>query len=157
MCVFGKRLFVQCLAMVATMASLLLAGCASKQERLFSNRRDNRAVLDALYARYGGGAFAAELQKDITGQQVLTATASSGTANELFKMMGNAVGEVDRVAFDLQCEAIGRGERPGALNDKARAFFAAGDVVDACGEVAVREIRIRALEVDLGLRSDPEQ
>lgn len=142
------------------LAVALAVGCASKEERLFTARRDNRAVLDGLYARYGGGPLAAELQHDIEGnrQQIANgAGTASGSANELLKMMGNAVGEVDRVAFDAQCEAIGRGERPGALNDKARAFFAATDVIDSCGVVATNEIKINELEVELGLRSRPAE
>jgi len=140
--------------------AVTVVGCASKEERLFSARRDSRAVLDGLYARYGGGPLAAKLQHDIEGNRQQIANdvgTASGSANELLKMMANAVGEVDRVAFDAQCEAIGRGERPGALNDKARAFFAAADVIDSCGVVATNEIKIHELEVELGLRAPPSE
>jgi hypothetical protein len=123
------------------------AGCSSPEEKLFELRREQRKDLDALYARYGGGALAHELQGELNKPDVRAQTTPSGS--ELVKMLGNAVGEVDRAAFEVQCVSVGSGGRAGALNDKANAFFAAADVVDACGEVAERELKIDKLEREL--------
>jgi hypothetical protein len=67
-------------------------------------------------------------------------------------MVGNAASGVDRVAFEEQCTALGRGERPMILNDKAKAFFAAPGVVSECGTIAVRLAEVQALERELGLQ-----
>lgn len=126
---------------------VVVAGCSSPEEKLFELRREQRKDLDALYARYGGGTFAHELQGELNTPNVRAQTTPSG--NELVKMIGNAVGEVDRAAFEVQCESVGAGGRAGALNDKANAFFANADVIDACGEVAERELKINKLEREI--------
>jgi hypothetical protein len=138
--------------MMRTVASLLAVvvvagGCSSPEEKLFALRREQRKDLDALYARYGGGALAHELQGELNKPEVRAQTTPSGT--ELVKMIGNAVGEFDRAAFEVQCESVGAGGRADALNDKANAFFASPDVIDACGEVAEREVKINALEREI--------
>lgn len=132
---------------VLSLVVLVAAGCSSPEEKLFELRREQRKDLDALYARYGGGALAHELQGELNKPDVRAQTTPSGS--ELVKMLGNAVGEVDRAAFEVQCVSVGSGGRAGALNDKANAFFAAPDVVDACGEVAERELKINKLEREL--------
>jgi hypothetical protein len=132
---------------VFSLVVAVAAGCSSPEENLFALRREQRKDLDALYARYGGGALAHELQGELNKSDVRAPTTPGGS--ELVKMLGNAVGEVDRAAFEVQCVSVGTGGRAGALNDKANAFFAASDVVDACGDVAERELKINKLEREL--------
>jgi hypothetical protein len=131
----------------------LVAGCTSKEEQLVSLKRDNRAALDNLYARYGGGALAAGLkQESARGIADVNRQGGEGkdTAVELLKMFGNAAGEVDRIAFEEQCFSLGRGERPAILNDKARVFFADRANIAACEKVGTRAVKIEALERELG-------
>lgn len=142
------------LVAVVSLAVVSLVGCASKEEQLVSLKRENRVALDGLYARYGGGALAGELKKE-TAKGVDDVRRQGGegqeTATAMLQMFGNAVGEVDRIAFQEQCLGFGRGERPPVLNDKARAFFADNANVSACESVGARQLKVAALERELGL------
>jgi hypothetical protein len=145
-------------AAAALALALALVGCASKQEDLFALRRDNRAALDALYDSYGGGALAGEVKKELDkGATEARKQPEPEAAIELLKVLGNAATEVDRVMFEEQCQQLGRGEHPVVLNDKGKAFFARGDVERACTTVAVRMVKIAALERELGLAVDPQR
>ena len=137
--------------------SALSAGCeGSKEELLVDAKRDRRALVDALYAEYGGGALAAEMKRDTdnaaTKIQAEPPTDGKQSALELMKVVGNAVGEVDRSAFELQCTQLGSGERPVVLNDKAKTFFAQGSVEKKCAEVAKLERTIERLEREIAPR-----
>ena len=142
-------------ALVSTLLMLVLtvACSGSKAEQLIDAKRDRRVILDTLYAQYGGGALAAELQHDTQRQQQQVAGQpgdGTNSAIEFLKTVGNAVGEVDRAAFELQCETLGLGERPLILNDKAKAFFSTSAAESRCAEVAKLGLRISDLEAELG-------
>ncbi|MDP2340906.1 MAG: hypothetical protein Q8O67_08115 [Deltaproteobacteria bacterium] len=146
------------IALSAVVVVVALSACTSKEEDLFSLRRDNRAALDGLYDGYGGGALAGEVKREMDkGVDEARTHRDPEAAVELLKVLGNMATEVDRVAFEEQCLELGRGGRPVILNDKGKAFFARGDVERACAAIAVRAVKIQTLERELGLAVDPQR
>lgn len=146
------------LILVVVAVSLgVLVGCpGSKEDQLIDARRDQRALLDKLYAEYGGGALAAEVraQAQKGEKEVAQQPTQDGAqaALELLKTVGNAAGEMDKVAFETQCHSLGAGGRPLIFNDKAKAFFAQRSVEERCLQVAKLAASIEALERELGKR-----
>jgi hypothetical protein len=145
----------------AGILGLLIGACSgSKADELIDARRARRDMLDALYSQYGGGALAKELQTGAQSeeQKLAQQPAQEGkdAARELLKTVGNAVGEVDRVAFEEQCNTLGGGGRPVILNDKAKAFFAGDEAGERCKTVAKLSMKIAALERELGDRAPPQ-
>lgn len=146
---------------VAAFLLCAAVGCTgSKADDLIDARRERRALLDTLYAEYGGGALAKELQTGAQQEQQKLAQqpAQEGkdAAREFLKTVGNAVGEVDRVAFEEQCDTLGGGSRPVILNDKAKAFFGNKGVEERCAKVAKLSLAIRTLEKELGDSAPPQ-
>jgi hypothetical protein len=144
---------------IVTVASVVVAlsGCqGSKEDQLVDAKRDRRAIVDALYTEYGGGALASEMKKDTDDAATKIAadpqTDGKQSALELMKLVGNAASEVDRAAFEVQCTQLGSGDRPVVLNDKAKAFFAQGSVEKKCAEVAKLERTIERLEREIAPR-----
>ena len=125
----------------------LLAGCPSKQDKLVSLRTDKREALDKLYAEYGGSELAAEGKK---GQP----KPDPGAGGALVQAIGNAIGEVDRSLFEEHCLALGGGNRPKILTDKAQNFFAREDVQKRCKKVAALALEVSALERELGVPAE---
>jgi hypothetical protein len=137
---------------------LALAACSgSKEDQLIEARREQRGLLDKLYADYGGGALAAEVKAETKKgeQQAAQEPKQDGAqaAIEFLKTVGNAAGEFDRAAFEVQCETLGNGGRPVILNDKAKAYFAQKSVETRCLEVAKVSRKIEGLERELGDRA----
>lgn len=105
--------------MIAAISALCMSCTSSKEDRLVQTRLEQRRVLDRLYATYGGGQLAGELQKETARgvAEVDVQAARDGNQNgaaaakELLKVMGNAVGEFDLAAFEAQCETLGGGQR----------------------------------------------
>ena len=149
-------------AAVVVVVALVAVACSSKEEDLFSLRAANRGALDDLYSSYGGGALAGELKKetdrgvDEVRKQPAQPGDGAAAAVEFLKVLGNAATEVDRVMFDDQCLALGRGQHAVIFNDKGKAFFARGDVAKACTSIAIRAVKINALEKAIGLAPLPQ-
>lgn len=125
----------------ALTAATLLAGCRSDAEKLVELRSELRADLDALYARYGGGALANQARSD--AEQPGKASEGASTAARLF-------GEMDRSYFEGYCLAHGRGERPFNLSGKLEAFMKEPANQEACHDAARLEARVRDLEAKIG-------
>jgi len=123
----------------------LLAGCPSKQDRLVSLRTDKREALDKLYAEYGGGDLVVESKK---GNQPKP---DPGVGGALVQAIGNAIGEADRSLFEEHCLALGGGNRPPILTDKAQNYFAREDVQKRCRKIAALALEVSALERELGV------
>jgi hypothetical protein len=145
----------------AALALGLSVGCSSKEDELRGLRADVSAIFDAQYAAYGGGGLARVVQSsaqkgaaDLQQRQDVEADAKA-TGTELLGMLKGVAGEADRLAFEEQCLAVGRGERPIILNDKAKAFFAQADVKKACAQASDKDRKARALARELGLPQAP--
>lgn len=127
------------LAIALLGAGLLLSGCKSDQEKLIDLRSELRADLDALYARYDGGAQAPGAGDDSAGAE----QDGRATAARFF-------GQLGRSYFDGYCLAHGRGERPFNLSGKLEAFMEDASNQKACRKAAKLELRIRELEEKVG-------
>ena len=118
-------------------ATVLLAGCKSNQEKLVDLRTDLRTTLDELYSAYGGGALAAQPKGE--AQEPERPDGARATVARL-------VGELDRSYFEGFCLARGRGERPFSLSAKLDAFMREPANEKACREAARLGERIAELE-----------
>lgn len=145
---------------VLVLVSLAFAGACtrSKEDQLVAARRERRVIIDKLYEEYGGGALAAEVKKeaDRGAAEIAREPPREGkdAAVEVMKMMGNAAGEVDRAAFEVQCLTLGEGDRPIIINDKAKQFFSSSATEKQCIEVAQLGRKIAELEKELGVKPE---
>ena len=61
----------------------------------------------------------------------------------------NTVKAQDRSLFEQHCLEIGSGESPIIATPKASAFFTDPTNIAACKEVALKQIKIRQLEIEI--------
>lgn len=147
-------------AVVLALGSLSFSSActSSKEDQLVEARRERRVIIDKLYEEYGGGALAAEVKKeaDREAAEIAREPPQEGkdAALEIMKMMGNAAGEVDRAAFEVQCATLGEGERPIIINDKAKQFFSSSATEKQCIKVAQLSRKIAELERELGVKPE---
>jgi hypothetical protein len=116
-----------------------LAGCKGPAERLVDLRRDALAEEDALYRAYGGSDVA---------NAVHDAARRAGAGSGLGDLLANAARDADREAFLADCMRLGSGERPVALSDKARTFYAAPSTQQGCRRLVTLRGDIAALELE---------
>jgi hypothetical protein len=90
--------------------------------------RERRDALDALYARYGGSAVAAEAQKGV---------------------LGGVIGEADRTRFEAGCVELGGGGRPTFMAKKAKDFFAEPQTKKTCERVVDLALKLKAANREL--------
>src|SRR5512134_2240829 len=113
-------------------ASLLLAGCKSREEKLIDRRHDLRETLDELYDEYAGR----DRAKDGGG------TEGSGDGG----VVGRLIAGVNRANFDEYCLAIGRGERPFAFSARLEEFMKDKGNARTCRRAAEIQAQIDDLE-----------
>jgi hypothetical protein len=152
-------------------APLFTAGCEREPpavalgKKLIELRSKRTAKLDALYAVYGKGEVTGRMAKDVRREAArLDAEASAEEdapdaedrnkdakrlASSMLKVMGNAAEELDRATFDLNCETLGRGERPALYSEKSKLFFEGAEAKKGCREVAELSVEIAAGEGEL--------
>ncbi|HEY4220800.1 MAG TPA: hypothetical protein VGO62_05640, partial [Myxococcota bacterium] len=108
-------------------------------------RAQKDAIVDALYARYGGS----DLAQNTRGEAATGASGSDVEHNppdiedrakavgqDVREGVASSVARADRAAFEQRCMTVGRGDEPiWAGDDRARNFFAQSDVKDKCTEV----------------------
>jgi len=92
------------------------------------NKRD--MILNDLYAQYGGGKTAREMNKEVREGD------DSGAMKSVKDGMANVTSGADRAAFDKRCNDVGKGEKQSTATDREKAFFARADIMKKCGEVA---------------------
>ena len=99
-------------------------------------RAQRNAILDSLYAQYGGGDIARSTEKGAAAGRD-TGNAAQDIAKDARQAAAHAVESVDRATFNARCEAIGEGREPVfARDERAKGFFARDDVRESCREVA---------------------
>ena len=114
-------------------------------------RQQQQAALQSLYEQYGGSDVARAVQ-DVADEQTKPAEdVVDAFANTLLGELAGAAKELDRLAFDQTCLAVGRGEAQLMTSEKGRVFFAREDVMSGCTQAAVRAAKIERLEASLGL------
>jgi hypothetical protein len=115
------------LALLAA-APLVLAGCQTAEEKLLDRRHELRAALQQLHGAYGGSGDAREDEERDGG------------------VLRQVIGEVDRLHFEQQCLAVGRGERPLMLSRRLAAFLEEPENARACRRVSELQAEVEALE-----------
>ena len=148
-----RRLLTQALASAAVLLfAFSVSGCngnpmASPLERvtkqLINARTDRTALMDELYAEYGGGSVAQEVNAEIDKADV--EEASGGLAG----FIKGVVSETDRGLFEVDVRIVGSGERILSLSGKAKTFFADQGVKKRCIKFVMMETKIEDLEAEL--------
>lgn len=116
------------IATAVILATLVLAGCKSREEKLMDRRHDLSEALDELYESYSGEDRAKDDRRAEAG------------------VFGRLVAGVDRAHFDEYCLAVGRGERPFALSGRMESFMKDSSNARACRKAAKIQLEVDELE-----------
>ncbi len=107
-------------------------------------KAQRRAILDDLYARYGGSEVKHKLTSGEEENEAPGEEQKESVGEEAQEDVNSAVTKADRAAFDARCNAIGNGDEPvWAGDEKAKGFFARPEVQQKCADVAWLNQRIK--------------
>ena len=124
----------------------------SPEEQLIDMRFEYKESIDTLYGRYGGNQLVETINTSESSEpqdNVKTEKPNNEAVNQLMATLKNTVKAQDRSLFEQHCLEIGSGESPIIATPKASAFFTDPTNIAACKEVALKQIKIRQLEIEI--------
>ena len=120
----------------------------SPAERLINFRIERTQTIDNLYASYGGGSLSNEVNTETNKE--IEKNKKKNPGSKLLQVFKNTVSEVDRSVFETHCLTIGNGHHAEIITEKSKTFFAKLSTLETCKSIAVLDIKISELELQLG-------
>ena len=116
----------------------------SPEERLIHLKQDRKQKMDQLYTEYGGNSMLQGVNQSIDQN-----SSNNADVQGFLNSVKNGLQEADRQQFQEDCIQMGKGEDVPLFTDKAKTFFGQPTTQKACMDLALMDIEIEKLEIQI--------